>query len=109
MCIINAKYRTQCHIGCHSSKLTYNNIIRNQGKRQMIDNGPYLLKGWAFYLANCQVYNKICLSAQYSLEAEIIRAVSNNTAGTTMNGVFGVLINRERDEFSLISNNIVVG
>lgn len=78
-------------------------------ERQMIDNGPYLLKGWSFYLANCQVYNQICLSAQYSLENEIIRPVSSNKPGTTINGVFGILINRERDEFSLISNNIVVG
>jgi hypothetical protein len=78
-------------------------------ERQMIDNGPSLLKGWAFYLANCQVYNQICLSGQYSLENEIIRPVSSNKPGTTMNGVFGILINRERDEFSLISNNIVVG
>ena len=78
-------------------------------ERHMIDNDPSLLTGWAFYIANCQVYNQICLSAQYSLENEIIRPVSSNKPGTTMNGVFGILINRERDEFSLISNNIVVG
>jgi hypothetical protein len=82
-------------------------------ERQIIDNAPYVgdtaVKGWSFHLANCQVYDKICLSAKHSLEDQIIRPVSSNEPGTTMNGVFGVLINRERDEFSLISNNIVVG
>lgn len=82
-------------------------------ERQMIDNAPYVgdsaVKGWSFHLANCAVYNKICLSAKHSPEDEIIRPISSNTAGTTMHGAFGVLINRERDEFSLISNNMVVG
>ena len=82
-------------------------------ERQMIDNAPYVgdtaVKGWSFHLANCQVYDQICLSAKHSLEDQIIRPFSSNKPGTTMNGVFGVLINRERDEFSLISNNIVVG
>ena len=82
-------------------------------ERQMIDNAPYVgdtaVKGWSFHLANCQVYDQICLSKKHSLEDKIIRSVSSNKPGTKMKGVFGVLINRERDEFSLISNNIVVG
>lgn len=82
-------------------------------ERNRIDNYFYVgnnnVSGWSFFLYNYVDNNKISLMAHHqSLGIRTVNMFSNNTAGTIVNGTFGILIDRERNKFSLFYNDTVL-
>jgi hypothetical protein len=81
-------------------------------ERERVDNDYYVggttVNGWSFHLANCVTFNKICIWAQHRRVIKLKTHISDNIVGTNVNGKLGVVIDRVRDEFTLVINNEIV-
>lgn len=93
--------------------LTSTNLILEIGlaQRDQIDVNDfvgYVKNGWSFVLARCGTSNKVCIRAKHDGKLQINELYGKNRPGLTVSDKFGILIDRERNTFSLLSNKTVI-
>jgi len=93
--------------------LSSTNLILEIGlaQRDQIDINDFLgsvEKGWSFVLARCGTSNNVCIRAKHEGKLQINKFYGKNKLGLTVSDKFGILIDRERNTFSLMSNKTVI-
>lgn len=93
--------------------LTATNLILEIGLAQhdQIDVNDflgYVEKGWSFVLARCGTSNNVCIRAKHKGKLQINEFYGKNRPALTVSNKFGILIDRERNTFSLMSNKTVI-
>lgn len=68
----------------------------------------YVEKGWSFALARCGTSNNVCIRARHEGKLKTNKFYGKNKPGLTVSDKFGILIDRERNTFSLTSNKTVI-
>lgn len=66
------------------------------------------VSGWSFQIGHQKSHNQTFLWAESPDSSLPLKALSDNQKGTTVNGTFLVLLNRQKHHFSLIQNNRVL-